>query len=275
MGNIIRILLQIFIFGYVGFCVAAYYHPEWFFYHPDNNIADINNAKSNGYSAEVVQYTSQDGTPLYAWYTKPQAKDKIVVFLHGNSYNIEKFYHKLLPFVDEGYGTFIPEYRGFGGIAGNINQNNIEQDSLAAIHYLNGLGYKNSDIIIYGMSLGTYSSLYVAASLQKTLPFAAIILEVPFDNITNVVKKTVKVPLPLDYLIKDKYDNASLINSIKSPVLILGARKDKIVPVELAQNLYDLAPNPKKMIIYEGCNHNDLYNVRSYRDVIKWLENKK
>lgn len=272
MEKFIRRIIQILILSYIGFCIAVYYKPEWFFYNPDNNIANVKNAVANGYPAEVVQYTSQDGTPLYAWYTKPKNKDKIIVFLHGNSYNIEKFYHKLIPFVDEGYGTFIPEYRGFGNIAGPISQKGIEQDSIAAIRYLQGLGYKNSDIIIYGMSLGSYAALYSSINMQKNINFAGIILEVPFDNITNVVKKTIKVPLPLNYIIKDKYDNTSLIKNIKSPLLIMGGRNDKVVPVILAENLSSLAPKPKKMIIYEGSGHNDLYNVRNYRDILEWIE---
>ncbi len=270
--NLIKKLLSVSIFAYIAFCITAYYRPQWFFYHPDNHLANLENAKANGYNAEVVQYTSQDGTPLYAWYTKPEKNKKIIVFLHGNSYNIEKFYHKMLPFAEVGYGTFIPEYRGFGNVAGEITQQGLEQDSLAAVRYLYGQGYKNSEIILYGMSLGTHMALYAADSLQKSSPFSAVVLEVPFDNITNVVKKTVQIPLPLDYLIKDKYDNLELAGRLKSPLLLLGARQDRVVPVELAQNLFESAPNPKKIIIYEGCGHNDLHNVRSYRDVMKWLE---
>ena len=96
---------------YVLFCVAVYVYPEAFFYGPSSEKSDIAKARQNGYPAEEVSFKSADGTELPAWYTKPGKQNKIVVFMHGNSYNVEKFYNKMIPFVKAGYGTFMPEYR--------------------------------------------------------------------------------------------------------------------------------------------------------------------
>ena len=111
---------------YVLFCVAVYVYPEAFFYGPSSKKSDITKARQNGYPAEEVSFKSADGTELPAWYTKPGKQNKIVVFMHGNSYNVEKFYNKMIPFVKAGYGTFMPEYRGFGGIKGRITQANLD-----------------------------------------------------------------------------------------------------------------------------------------------------
>lgn len=62
----------------------------------------------------------------------------------------------------------------------------------------------------------------------------------------NVVRLVVPVPLPLEVIMRDKYDNLAMIENIKSPILIMGGSIDTTVPVELAQNLYNYAPEPKK-----------------------------
>ena len=91
------------------FCVLVFVYPKPFFYNPTTVRSDINHAHKYGYKAREVTYNSKDGTPLLAWYTEPHnGQKKIVVFMHGNSYNIEEFYYKLKTFANAGYGTFLP-----------------------------------------------------------------------------------------------------------------------------------------------------------------------
>ena len=117
--------------------------------------------------------------------------------------------------------------------------------------------------------LGATNSVY---QLQKKEAFAGLILEVPFDNLMNVVRLVVPVPLPLEVIMRDKYDNLAMIENIKSPILIMGGSIDTTVPVELAQNLYNYAPEPKKIIIYENGKHSNLFNFRNDLDILDWMK---
>ena len=256
--------------SWVAFCASVYFLPQLYFYNPSSEKAELENALSNDFPAEEVKYNSYDGTKLYGWFIKPK-NDKIVVFFHGNSYNIESFYHKLTPLVEAGYGAFIGEYRGFGGIKGAINEKNLGEDAVSAVKYLYSKGYTNKDIVLYGMSLGSYTSTHTAYSLGKDENFAGLVLEVPFDSMINVVKQRILNLFPFSYIIKDKYENTSKISQLKLPVLIMGASDDKVVPVERANELYKHANEPKKMIIYQGASHSNLYNYRNWRDINDWL----
>ncbi len=258
--------------GYLLFCAAVIFRPEWFFYHPSEHVSKIENAKKYGYPAQQVEYASADGTKLHAWYTAPEGNKPVIVFFHGNSYNIEKFYHKMIPLMNAGYGTFIPEYRGFGGVPGRITEDNLTADALAAVKRLVDNGFDNSKIVLYGMSLGSHMAVNTAYQLGYRNPFRGVILEVPFDTLPNVVKKVVKVPLPVDFLVKEQYDNLSMIKQLHAPLLVLAAENDTVVPAELAENLYKQAVSPKKMIIYQGAEHSDLYNYRNYNDILGWLK---
>lgn len=264
-------LAGLFVFVYAAFCLTVYYKPQLFFYNPSRQKSVL--PDDAAFPVQEVYYKAEDGTPLHAWYVKPQSGKPVIAFLHGNSYNIEKFYHKLVPLVKEGYGAFLPEYRGFGGIEGIISQPNLEMDTRAAFQKLRRLGYSNRRIVLYGMSLGSYTSAYAAAELGKKQPFSGLILEVPFDSLMNVVRKRVWFPLPLDLIIHDRYENQKNIAAIKTPLLVMGAGQDRVVPVELAKNLFAEAAEPKELIIYEHGSHSNLFDSENYKDILVWLEN--
>ncbi len=268
----LKIVLCLIVFGYVSFCGVVYFWPQLFFYEPSKQEARLEVARANGYKAERVEYQAQDGTKLYGWYTPPKPRMPIIVFMHGNSYNIEKFYHKLIPLAEAGYGTMLPEYRGFGDIKGKITQEGLEQDSEAAVRYLQQKGFDNSEMVLYGMSLGSYMATHAAYVLSQEKPVRGLILEVPFDSMYEDVKDIVSFPLPLGIIMKDKYDNVEKIKELTVPLLIMGGRDDTLVPVRRAKALFEAANQPKKMIVYKGAGHNDLYNHRNYRDIINWLK---
>lgn len=255
---------------YLIICALIYFYPLPFFYNPSSRVSNIEHAHQYDYPAQEVKYTSADGTPLFAWYTPAQQGKKMIIFMHGNSHNVEEFYYKLKAFAYDGYGTFIPEYRGFGGVSGKINQKNLEDDAIAAVKYLNKQGYKNSDIYVYGMSLGSHMATHAVAELQNEGIFAGLILEVPFDSLLNVARTVVPF-LPLNIIVRDKYDNLADIQKVKSPILIMGGEVDATVPVDLAVNLYNHAPSPKKMIIYKNGKHSNLFNFRNDLDILNWI----
>ena len=257
--------------GWFAFCGIVYFFPQYIYYNPNSEKAVLSNAVENGFAAEEVRYEASDKQKLYGWYVEPTSKHKVVVFFHGNSHNIESFYHKLVPLADEGYGVFIGEYRGFGGINGEIKQKNLEKDAVAAVNYLYSLGFKNNDLILYGMSLGSHMAVYTAGFYGQKEPFFAIILEVPFDSLINVVKQRIWPVFPFNRIVKDIYDNTVLISQIKSPVLIMAGTRDKTVPQERAKALFAKANEPKKLIVYSGAEHSSLYNYRNWKDIINWL----
>lgn len=271
-ANIVFKILISVVSVYVFFCLVVYLKPEWFLYNPNMSRPNVENVKNEIYNPQEVTYKSADGTELFGWYTAPVSQNYTIVFMHGNSHNIEKFYKKMIPFAQAGYGTFIAEYRGFGGIKGKITQKNLEEDALAAIKYLRSIGYENGNLIIYGMSLGSYLAVNTVYKLQDEENFAALILEVPFDSLENVAQDRVKVLLPFDLILKDKYDNLPMIKDIKSPILFNVAINDKVVPVERAKNLFENAPEPKIMVEYSQARHDNLYEYKNYETMLRWLE---
>lgn len=257
--------------GYLLLCGAVVTFPEWFFYNPSQENSDLAKAHADELPFQTVEYQAKDKTKLLAWFIPSEDNKKTIVFMHGNAQNVEAFYPKMKIFAEQGYGILMPEYRGFGGVSGKITQQNLEQDALAAVDFLTNLGYSQKNIYLYGMSLGTYMALHTAVQRQNNGNFAGIILEVPFDSLLNVAKKRAPI-LPTDIIVRDQYDNTKIIQQIQSPILIMAAKLDKVVPVELAKNLYQIAPEPKTIKIYEKAHHSNLQHFRNDLDILKWME---
>ncbi len=189
--KMIKVLIFSVFFVYVFFCACVYFKPEWFFYKPYNFAGNIKNVQDDGFAVDEVIYHKYPDVEAKGWlYLNKSEKNNsnIILFFHGNAYNIEKYYHKLVPLAEAGYSVFIPEYRGFGGQGKKIRQQNLTQDALNALYYLNSIGFSNKNIIVYGMSLGTHMALYTVVNGQKKERLNALILEVPFTSLLNTVE---------------------------------------------------------------------------------------
>ena len=90
--------------------------------------------------------------------------------------------------------------------------------------------------------------------------FGGIILESPFTSMTSAAKN-IYPWLPVKYLLKDKYDSEKKIKNLKIPILIMHGKKDKIVPFEMGQKIYNLSNNPKFNYFNDYDDHMMEYNL--------------
>lgn len=279
MRQIKKIVLAVVLL-YAGLCLAVYLFPEYFFYYPYNTPADLRAAQADGAPFTEVVYADygQSGGKVTGWlYLNKTAENnhKVILFLHGNAYNVAYYYHKTIPLAEAGYSVFIPEYRGFGGQGRKIRQAFLEEDAENAIAFLNKQGFKNRDIVVYGMSLGTYMAIHAVEAQQGKGRFNGLILEVPFTSLLETAKHHARLGtaalFPLDLLVKDTYNSLAKIGHINTRILIMTTKNDQLIPSSQAQALFDAAPQPKMLKMYQGAGHDTLYNLRNYHDILGWL----
>ena len=116
-------------------------------------------------------------------------------------------------------------------------------------------GLDNKDIVLYGESLGTG----VATELASKNNFGGIILESPFTSMADVAKLYYPY-LPVNLLLKDRYDTKSKIIDIRTPILIMHGKEDNIVPQKMGLELFEKANNPKFSYFPESDDHMMEYN---------------
>lgn len=149
-----------------------------------------------------------------------------------------------------GYGVFVLDYRGYGGSEGSPSEDGLYSDAEAARAWLLERG--RARLVYHAESLGTG----VAVELARRHPPEGLVLEAAFDS-AAAVAKTVYPFLPVDLLMKDRFDSDAKIGELQCPLLMLHGTRDQVVPFELGERLFALAPQPKRFVRLEGAGHND------------------
>jgi fermentation-respiration switch protein FrsA (DUF1100 family) len=251
--------ISLAICAYLFFLVVLFTFQSSLLYHPDRSYPDP--LISGLDMMQPIKAVSADGIVLLSWYAKGQPKKPIVVYLHGNAGNIGSRGHKVRPFLDVGFGVLLVGYRGFGVNTGKPSEEGLYADSRAALTILTEVGEWERPIILYGESLGTAVATNLAAELASAgTPAAALILEAPFPSVASVAKYHYPF-VPVKWLLKDHFDQASRISRISAPVLIFHGDQDKTIPIHLGKVLFDKALMPKQSKWFEGAGHNNLFDV--------------
>ncbi len=254
MNNLILLLL-ILIFIYLFILISTYLFQRNLLYHPtENNYS----GDKLIVSVEKIKIKTGSNIELLSWYHKKNINDyKTILFLHGNAGSLENRIHKINNFKDLNVNFLLLAWRGFSGNKGFPTEQNLYEDAWSAIKWLKSEGIKESNIIIYGESLGTG----VATEIAQNKNFAGVILESPFTSMIDAGKT--KYPyLPVKFLLKDKYESNKKIQNIKTPILIMHGKVDNIVPFYMGEKMYDLANEPKYSYFTEYDDHMMEYNEK-------------
>ncbi|MEO5742802.1 MAG: alpha/beta fold hydrolase, partial [Vicinamibacterales bacterium] len=155
------------------------------------------------------------------------------------------------------------DYRGFGGNPGSPSEEGLKIDARAARDYVvSRAGGDRRPLVYFGESLGTA----VAAELAVEYPPAALILRSPFTSMTDVGAHHY-APLPVRWLLRDRYPTIERIARVNAPLLVIGGDADRIVPIAQTRRVYDAAQDPKTLIVISGADHND-HTLLAGREII-------
>ena len=83
---------------------------------------------------------------------------------------------------------------------------------------------------------------------------AGIILETPFTSMIDAAK-TFYPYIPVNLLLKDKFENYKKVKNINSPILVMHGEVDQIVPFSMGKQIYEIANEPKYSYFTKYDNH--------------------
>lgn len=247
-------------------CVVAwlYVNQRSLLYFPDKDVKEV--AEYSLTDTQDIMIDSMDGTKIQVWYHKPAKNMPVVLYFHGNSYNLGKRAVKFKELIDMGYGFIAPSYRGFGKSDGHPDMQGILSDARASIQFLESEGYKTEDTILVGESLGSG----VATTMATERHFKGLMLITPYTTIIDRAQE-IYWYLPVGYLVHDNFSSIDKIGSLDTPVLLVHGTKDEVIPHTHSEKLMALAHEPKKLIIYEGKGHNNLDDREMFKEMTKYF----
>ena len=229
MNNIFIKSFFLLILIYFVITVVVYFFQRKLLYHP---FSPQITGEGLIHNFETINFKTSDNFELKGWFHLKNSNKKTILFLHGNAGNLDNRIDKL--------NFLIISWRGYSGNPGNPSETGLYKDALGGIEWLNKKGISNDRIILYGESLGTAITTEVAQNEN----FAGIILEAPFTSMVDMGQKIYPI-FPVKFLLKDKYESKNKIKNIKSPILVLHGRKDKIVPFYMGEKIFEMANSPK------------------------------
>jgi fermentation-respiration switch protein FrsA (DUF1100 family) len=213
---------------------------------------------------------TDDGERLHGWWIgAPPPSAGHVLLCHGNAGNVgDRVLHaKLL--ADVGLDVLLFDYRGYGRSTGRPSEEGTYLDARAARGALLTQPEVDASRVLYmGESLGGA----VALELALENPPRGLILQSTFTSVRDMARR--HYPFIPQSLVPDAYPSLGLIRGLRAPLLVLHGDRDGIVPLSQGEELFEVAPGPKRMHVFQGLGHNDLVPLAGagYGEVIgSWL----
>jgi abhydrolase domain-containing protein 17 len=240
-------LMKSIIFIYAFLCFYAFFFSERLIFQPP--------PASYRDSSGIINITSANGMKIAAvHFANPQAKYTIL-YSHGNAEDLGMILGVLRDIRDSGFAVFGYDYQGYGRSQGKPSEDNAYQDIEASYNYLTQqLGVPAKQIILYGRSVGGGPAIDLAS--RQTV--GGLVVESSFVSAFRVLTKIPILPF-------DKFVNIDKIGKVKSPVLVIHGKLDRIVSFWHGERLFWAAKEPKLNFWVDAAGHNDLMEVAGDR----------
>ncbi len=213
-----------------------------------------------------VTIPTNDGEKLAGWYLPPRDEaGPVFLFFHGKGGGLERKTQRWAAISGHGAGVLAISYRGYPGSTGSPSEKGLYEDARSAYAWLRQK-FEPADIVLHGLSLGTG----VAAKLAAEVDARALILEAPYTALVDVAGDRHPY-FPVSFLMWDQFPTRDIIAKIDMPLLIVHGDQDRVIPLDHARRLFELAHEPKKLVVMRGGRHNSLSRDGMYAFVWSFL----
>lgn len=230
----------------IGVPLGVYFIQDRLLFHPQRldeaRRADI----KKRFPAVDEVFLDAGGVKLHAWHVKGQPGAPLVMYFGGNAEEVSWMIDAAaaIPAVS----WLLVDYRGYGLSEGSPGEAEFVAD---ALRWYDRFAPDAKRVIAFGRSLGSG----VAVQLAAARPVHSIILVTPYDSIAAVAKRHYAY-LPVDLLLKHRFDSIDLAPALKQPLLCLVAEHDEVIPPEHAERLYAAWGGEKQKLMLQAAGHN-------------------
>ena len=214
---------------------------------------------------------SKDEVKLHGlWLPQTRADAPVLLYLHGARWDVRGSAPRMRRMHDLGFAVLGIDYRGFGRSTQALpSETLVAEDARAAWAWL-AQQHPQARRFVFGHSLGGAVAVQLADEVADE---AGLIVEGTFTSIPDVFTSLRWGWVPITWMITQRFDSASRIANVGSPVLVVHGSEDGMVPSSLGRALFDKAREPKRFVLVEGASH---YNANAvgqaqYREALTAL----
>lgn len=220
-------------------------------------------AQKNASHKEEVHIV-RDGLNLYGEYYD-LGYDRVAIVLSGRTESLKYGYYFAIPYAEHGCNVMVLDPRAHGKSDGEFNTVGFEesQDLIAWIRFLEETRGVTS-VVLHGICIGAAGGMLALTAENCPSCIDAIVTEGMFANFAESVKNHLIERKKPVFILLDlidrwmihytghsmKYGPIDVIHRMDKPLLMLHSLEDIYSTPEYAQRLFDLAPHPKKRIVW-------------------------
>ncbi len=217
---------------------------------------------------EEVFLKTTDDAVIHALHLKAENPKGVILYFHGNAGDLSRWGFVAEFFVNQQYDVLIMDYRTYGKSSGKLSEQALYDDAQVCYDYLLK-HYDETEIIVYGRSLGTAIATNVAS---KNKP-KQLILETPYYSMVDLAQKKFPI-IPVKYLVRYQMPTFEFAKKVACHIIIFHGTEDGIVPFKSGKKLFESLPKEQVTFIQiESAGHNNLIEFEAYRkgieDVLK------
>jgi alpha-beta hydrolase superfamily lysophospholipase len=188
------------------------------------------------------------------WLPQARADAPVLLYLHGARWDVRSSAHRMRRMHELGFAVLGIDYRGFGQSSAALPSEDLaHEDALAAWQWL-AQRQPQAKRFVFGHSLGGAIAVRLASEVEDA---AGLIVEGSFTSIPEVFSTMRWGWLPLGPFITQRFDAASRIDKLKTPLLVVHGSDDSLIKPELGRALYERARGPKRFVLVEGGTHHN------------------
>lgn len=211
------------------------------------------------------------GQNIHGWWWPAAQKDApAILYLHGVRWNLTGQLFRIEQLRALGFSVLAIDYRGFGQSTDSLpSETLVAEDSRAAWDWL-AQQRPGAQRYVFGHSLGAAIAVQLAATVGDE---AGLIVEGGFPSILDVWGTWKWGWVPVGPFLTQRFDAASRIAAVGSPVLVVHGSEDQLIKPELGRRLFERAAAPKRFELVEGGSHHNTNSLgqAQYRQALREL----
>lgn len=211
------------------------------------------------------------GTETIAISSVGSDTDPLIISCFGNA--SDRYEHgvdyasKIIPFGQ----ALLWDYPGYGDSTGQARVETLEAviaDFIPEIEKRRA----GRPLILWGHSLGGFVCSNIASQLSS---IDGLILETTASNIQSVAKAWTPSALPIRVSYDEdlrRFDVPAALDQMSAPVLIIGAGRDRVLPVGLSQELSEALPDATYLELPEATHFSAGFDPRAQAAIAEMID---
>ncbi len=248
-------------------CGVFYFYQHLFYFQPKQ--FDINHVFSFPvrirFKEAKIPFDSSTIIDVVKFQPEDSVPKGVVLFFHGNRYNVEHYSTYAPYFSRNGYECWMPDYPGYGRSTGEVSVPMLKEIAMQLFKMARAK-YPSEKIMIYGKSLGSGIAAYLASQRDCKV----LMLETPYYSLSELSSEYLFM-MPVKYLLHEDLATNEYLPNVTAPTVVWHGSSDELIPLTEASRLIPLLKPKDRFFIMPDANHNSIAHYPAYQHSIDSL----